>query len=140
MITKSALGDVVGITAIALGSGAVAAALYRLQAISQPWLIWLIALPFLVGASLWVWHVSEKTRNWESDRWGYALVFTPLVGLISLAIDVLIGSSNGPYKTFLEAASHAGSPIGFPLTVLIWPGRHAYLSRELDSMRDITCV
>jgi len=121
MITKAVLADFVGITAVALASGAVAAALYRFQAINQPWLVWLIALPFLVGASLWVWHISEKTRNWESDRWGYALLFTPLVGAISFAIDVLIGGSNGHYKTFLEAASHAGSPLGFPLTVLICP-------------------
>ena len=121
MITKAVLADIVGITAVALASGAVAAALYRSQAISQPWLVWLIALPFLVGASLWVWHISEKTRNWKSNRWGYALLFTPLVGAISFAIDVLIGGSDGRYKTFLEAASHAGSPFGFPLTVLICP-------------------
>src|ERR1700726_4172596 len=66
MIAKAVLADIVGITAVALASGAVAAALYRSQAISQPWLVWLIALPFLVGASLWVWHISEKTRNWKS--------------------------------------------------------------------------
>ena len=121
MITKPFLADVIGIAAIALASGAVAAALYRTQAISQPWLVWIIAFPFLVVASLWLWHISEKTRNWESDRWVYALLFTPLVGAISFAIDVLIGSSNGHYKTFLGAASHAGSPLGFPLTVLICP-------------------
>jgi hypothetical protein len=83
--------------------------------------VWLIALPFLVGACLWVWHISEKTRNWKSNIWGYALLFTPIVGAISFAIDVLIGGSNGHYKTFLEAASYAGSPFGFPLTVLICP-------------------
>ena len=121
VITKSALADVAGIAAIALASGAVAAALFRSQAISEPWLVWLIALPFLAGASLWAWHVSENLRNWESDKWGYALVFTPLAGAVSFAIDAMIGSSNGHYKSFLEAASHAGSPVGFPLTILICP-------------------
>jgi hypothetical protein len=109
MITKAVSADIVGIAAVALASGAVAAALYRWQVISQPWLVWLIALPFLVGASLWMWHISEQTRNWKSNRWGYALLFTPLVGAISFAIDVLIGGSNGHYKTFLEAASYSAS-------------------------------
>lgn len=121
VISKPVLGDVVGIAVVALGSGAVAAALFRVQAISEPWLVWLIALPFLVGASLWAWHVSEKMRNWDSDTWGYALLFTPLAGAVSFAIDVMIGSSNGQFKSFFEAASHAGSPFGFPLTVLICP-------------------
>lgn len=121
MITKAVLADIIGITAVALASGAVAGALYGFQAISQPWLVWLIALPFLVGASLWVWHISDKARNWKSNRWSYVLIFTPLVGAISFAIDVLIGGSNGHYKTFLESAAHAGSPFGFPLTVLICP-------------------
>jgi hypothetical protein len=98
-----------------------AASLHGFQAISQPWLVWLIALPFLVGTSLWLWHISENTRNWKSNRWSYALLFTPLIGAISFAIDVLIGGSNGHYKTFLESAAHAGSPFGFPLTVLICP-------------------
>lgn len=121
MTTRATLADIIGVTAVALGSGAVTAALYRMQAVSQPWLVLLIALPILVGASLWVWHISKKTRDWGSDKWGYALIFTPLFGAISFAVDVLIGSSNGHYKTFLEAAAHAGSPFGFPLTVLICP-------------------
>jgi hypothetical protein len=116
-----AVADTIGIAAIALASGAVAAALYGMRAVSQPWMVWLIAFPFLVGGCLWVWHISKETRDWGSDKWGYALIFTPLIGAISFAVDVFVGSSNGHYKTFLEAASHAGSPIGFPLTVLICP-------------------
>ena len=115
------LPDIIGITAVALASGVLAAALYRMQAVSDPWLVWLIALPFLVGGSLWMWHFSSKTRAWDSEKWGYMVIFTPVIGAVSFGIDVLVGSSNGHYKTLLEAASHAGSPFGFPLTVLICP-------------------
>ena len=118
---EATLADVIGVTVVALASGMVAAALYHIQAVSQPWVVWLIALPFLIGACFWVWYVSRKTRDWDREKWGYAVIFTPLIGAISFAIDVLVGSSNGHYRTFLEAAVHAGSPFGFPLTVLICP-------------------
>lgn len=121
MTTRAALADIIGVTAVALASGSVAAALYRMRAVSQPWAVWLTALPFLVGTSLLLWHVSKKTRNWDIDKWGYSLIATAIIGAISFAADVLVGSSNGPYRTLLKAASHAGSPFGFPLTVLICP-------------------
>ena len=119
--TKAALADMIGLAAVALASGAALAALNRTQALNEPWVVWLIALPFLVLASLWLWRVSKKTRDWDINRWVGMLIATLLIGAISFAIDVLVGSSNGHYNTFLEAAAHAGSPFGFPLTVLICP-------------------
>ena len=117
----AALPDILGVTTVAVASGAVAAGLYGMHVVSEPWIVWLIALPFLIGACLWVWHGSKRTRDWDSEKRGYAVILTPLFGAISFAIDVMVGSSNGHYKSFLEAASHSGSPIGFPLTVLICP-------------------
>jgi len=63
---SDAMPDIVGVTAVALASGAVVAALHRVQAVSQPWAFWLIALPLLVLASVCVWHGSERTSNWDS--------------------------------------------------------------------------
>jgi len=117
----AAVPDIIGVTTVAIASGAVAAGLYRMQAVSDPWAVWLIAFPVLIGVCLWVWHGSKQTRDWDSERWGHAVIFTPVFGAMSFAIDVMVGSSNGHYRTFLEAASHSGSPIGFPLTVLICP-------------------
>jgi hypothetical protein len=119
--TKTALADTTGIIAIALASGVVTAGLNRMHAVSQPWVILLIAVPFLIGASLWVCQVSNKTLNWGIDKWGYALMFTLVAGAISFAIDVFAGSTDGQHQTLLEAAAHAGSPFGFPLTVLVCP-------------------
>jgi hypothetical protein len=118
---KTVLPDIVGGMAIALTSGAVSAVLDHMRAVSRPWLIWMFATPVLVGASFYAWHASEKTRNWDRDMWGYAAIGSLLAGTVSFAIDVLIGGSNGHYKSFLETAAHAGSPFGFPLTVLICP-------------------
>jgi hypothetical protein len=66
--TKTALADTTGIIAIALASGVVTAGLNRMHAVSQPWVILLIAVPFLIGASLWVCQVSNKTLNWGIDK------------------------------------------------------------------------
>ncbi len=115
-----AVPDIVGVTAIALASGAVVAALYRMQALSQPWLFWLIALPLLVGASLCAWYGSDRTCEWNSKKWGHALILSLLFGAIFFAIDVLVGGLNGHYKTFLETASHSGL-LGLPLTILVCP-------------------
>ena len=119
--TNTTLADIIGAIAVALASGVVAAALYHMQAVNHPWVVWVIALPFLITGSLYLWHLSKVTRDWDSDKWVNAMIFTPLFGAISFAIDVLIGSTNGQYKTFVDAASHAGSPFGFLLTVLICP-------------------
>jgi len=118
---KIAVPDTVGAIAIALTSGAVAAALDHMRAVGHPWLIWVFALPVLIGASLYMWYAGEKTRNWDRDSWGYAAIGSLIAGAVSFAIDVLIGGSHGHYKSFLETAAHAGSPFGFPLTVLICP-------------------
>jgi hypothetical protein len=117
---SDAVPDVAGVTAIALASGAVVAALYRTQALSQPWLFWLISLPLFVGASLCAWYGSDRTSEWNSKKWGHALIVSLLFGAIFFAIDVLVGRSGGHYKTFLEAASHSGL-LGLPLTILVCP-------------------
>jgi hypothetical protein len=117
---SDAVPDIVGVTAIALASGAVVAALYRAHVLSQPWLFWLIALPLLIGASVYAWYGSDRTCDWNSRKWGHALILSLLFGIIFFAIDVLVGDLSRHYKTFLEAASHSGL-LGLPLTILVCP-------------------
>jgi len=91
-----------------------------MQVVSQPWVFWLIVLPIPVGASLYAWYGSDRTRDWNSKKWGHALIVSLLFGAIFFAIDVLVGRSDGHYQTFLEAASHSGL-LGLPLTILVCP-------------------
>ncbi|HLJ78105.1 MAG TPA: hypothetical protein VKT75_11865 [Acidobacteriaceae bacterium] len=117
---SDAVPDIVGVAAVALASGAVVAALHRMRAVSQPWAFWLVALPLLVGASVWAWYGSDRTSSWDRRKWGYAAIGSLLCGTVFFAIDVLVGSLDGHHKTFLEAASHSGM-LGLPLTILVCP-------------------
>lgn len=117
---SDAVPDIAGITAAGLASGAVVAALDRMQVVSQPWALWLIALPLLVVASVGVWHGSERTRHWDSKKWGRTAIVSLLCGATFFGLDVLVGGSDGHYKTFIEAASHSGL-LGLPVTILICP-------------------
>lgn len=112
--------DIVGVTAVAIASGAVIAALHRIQAVSQPWAFWLIALPLLVVACVWAWHGSDRTCTWDSKKWGRIVIISLLCGAIFFGIDALVGSWNGRHKTLIEAASHSGL-LGLPVTILICP-------------------
>jgi len=121
VISRSCLPDAIGLAVIALSSWLVVWALFSLQGLTSPLTAWIIALPFLAGGSLYLWYGSAKIKGLTLDQWGVAALFSPFLGAVSFAIDVLVGSSNGPYKTFIEAATHAGSPMGFPLTIIICP-------------------
>lgn len=119
--SKEVLADCIGVAAIAIASAPIAASLQHTQAISQPWVVWLFALPFLAGLSLYAWHAGKKTRDWDTRKWGYAAIFTPIAGAVSFTIDIMVGSTTGHYKSLLAAGAHAGSPFGFPMTILICP-------------------
>jgi len=60
-------------------------------------------------------------RKMDPNQWAAAVLFTPLIGAVFFTVDVFVGGSNGKYNNFLDAAAHAGSPFGFPLTVLTCP-------------------
>ena len=112
--------DITGATAVALASGAIVAALSRMKAVSQPWAVWLLALPLLIGASVYAWYGSDRTSSWDTEKWGYAIIASLLSGAVFFTVDVLVGGSDGHYKTFFEAASHSGL-LGLPLTILVCP-------------------
>jgi len=48
------------------------------------------------------------------------VIISLICGAIFFSIDVLVGSSDGHYETFIEAASHSGL-LGLPLTILVCP-------------------
>ena len=113
--------DLAGLATVAAASAAFLHALVWTNVLSDFWIVFLIALPCMAGASLWAWYVNESARNADAEKWLMGVLFTPLFGAISFAIDVFTGSTNGHYDNFVQAAFHAGSPFGIVLTVLICP-------------------
>lgn len=115
------MAEIGGLAATVGGSAAVVYALFYAGVVSQPAVVVLIALPCMAGASLWAWHVSEKGRLMDAGQWLGGMVVTPVLGAVSFAIDVFVGSMHGEYASFIEAALHAGGPFGVVLTALICP-------------------
>jgi len=51
-----------------------------------------------------------------------AVVGSVLMAGVSFGIDMVIGLIENPKLTPIEAGTRAGSPFGFPLTVMLCPG------------------
>ena len=58
----------------------------------------------------------------EPSEWAMTVVGSVLMAGISFGIDMVIGLINNPKLTPIEAGTRAGSPFGFPLTVMLCPG------------------
>src|SRR5215469_12765499 len=116
---RDVLANVIGFLVLA-AEVIIFLALPLCRAISGP--IGLVAYVVLAGMALYVWH-SDKVPAKTPSAWLIFATVTVLVGAISFAVDVFVGSSamHGPVHSFLDAAEHAGSHFGFPLTVLICP-------------------
>jgi carbon starvation protein CstA len=115
------LADAIGLAAVALQTATVVHWLvtddgYRL----------LIGFPgffALSACALWMWHdekTAEKLSN--SNEWAAAVVSSVLMGAVSFAIDVMVGSWNNPGTSVFQAAAKASGPFGIALTILICPG------------------
>jgi hypothetical protein len=86
------------------------------------WTIRILIFAVLAGMALYVWR-SKKLAFSTPSAWLALAGASILIGSVSFVIDVFVGSSamHNPAHSFLSAADHAGSPLGFPLTVLICP-------------------
>jgi hypothetical protein len=113
--------DLAGLSLIVAGGSVSIWALTWFGVLSEPWIAGMIVAPALVGAALYAWYASEKGKTADTEEWKISTLLTPLLGAIFFAIDVFIGSMNGHYANFVQAAFHAGSPFGIMLTVLICP-------------------
>jgi hypothetical protein len=82
-----------------------------------------LAYIILVGFALYLWHKEPPMKNLSGPSdWAMAIIVSVVMGGVSFGIDMLIGLFNNPKLSPIEAGTHAGSPFGFPLTVMLCPG------------------
>lgn len=82
-----------------------------------------LAYIVLAGFALYLWHKEPPVKNLcEPSEWAMAVVASVVMGGVSFGIDMIIGLLNNPKLSPIEAGTHAGSPFGFPLTVMLCPG------------------
>jgi hypothetical protein len=82
-----------------------------------------LAFIVLAAFALYLWHKEPPVKNLSGpNEWARAIVVSVVMGGVSFGIDMLIGLFNNPKLSPIEAGTHAGSPFGFPLTVMLCPG------------------
>ena len=82
-----------------------------------------LAYILLAGLALYLWHKEPPVKKlFEPSEWAMAIVASVAMGGVSFGIDMLIGLFNNPRLSPIEAGTKAGSPFGFPLTVMLCPG------------------
>jgi len=80
----------------------------------------ILAYAIAAGLALYLWYnrkIIEITS--EPTEWAALAGCTILFAAVSFAIDAMVGSSSGPKQSALSAAENAGSPFGFPLTIML---------------------
>jgi hypothetical protein len=86
-------------------------------------IVWILGYILLAGLALYFWH-KEPGPNvpTEPNEWAGMIGASIVMGGLSFGIDMLVGLMNHPKLSPIEAGTHAGSPFGFPLTLMICPG------------------
>lgn len=83
------------------------------------------SLAFIVLAplALYLWHKEPPAKHLSTpSEWAMAIVVSVVVAAVSFGIDVVVGLIDNPKLSPIEAGTRAGSPFGFPLTVMLCPG------------------
>ena len=109
--------------AVALASIATVLVLYAMAHagdLAIPRFLWFVMPPVLAGLTLYCVH-QPKALKLDTQEWVGALFGTVLLGAVFFAIDVVLGSMHGNYRSLLETGFHAGGPFGIVLTVMICP-------------------
>lgn len=83
---------------------------------------WAITAYILLACgAMYLWHTKKTTeRISEPSEWIAMVGGSLVMGAISFGIDMMIGSMTHRDLSPIQAAMHAGSPFGFPLTVFLW--------------------
>ena len=86
-------------------------------------ILYILAYVVLAGVALYLWHKEPPVEHLsEPSEWALAVVGSVLMAGVSFGIDMAFGLINHPKLTPIEAGTRAGSPFGFPLTVMLCPG------------------
>lgn len=116
------LFDAVGL--LALAPQAAVAVYWLAPAEEDHTILGILVYLVLAALALWLWHHDEYARSFATPTQCLGLAGGSIcIGAISFAMDVLIGLIfHHGGATPLDAASKAGGPFGFVLTLLICPG------------------
>jgi len=115
---QSMIGDAVGLAVVAVE----AFVLFRWIMPNGEYRIIYMFLAYAVaaGLALYVWH-DRKIVEIASEpmEWAVLAIVAILLTGGSFAIDAAVGSTSEPNLSPLSAAENAGSPFGFPLTLIL---------------------
>jgi hypothetical protein len=77
----------------------------------------------LAAVALYMWHGSGFTQKLSRPaEWAAAIGASIFLGALSFGADMIVGLIANPQLLPIEAGTKAGSPFGFPLTVMLCPG------------------
>jgi hypothetical protein len=83
----------------------------------------ILAYIVLAALAVYLWHKEPPVEHLSGPgEWAAAILGSVLLGGVSFGIDMLIGLFNYPKLTPIDAGTKAGSPFGFPLTLMFCPG------------------
>lgn len=120
-MNRRVICDVAGLSVVALGTVLAVWALTPFDVLGNAVIVVLVAPPLLMVAALYTWYVSKTGQKKDTVAWKGLTLSSPLIGAVSFAIDVFVGSTHGHYSNIVQAAFHAGGPFGILVTVLICP-------------------
>jgi hypothetical protein len=112
------IGDTVGLAIVALE---VFVLFHWLMPTGENRIVLMIlAYAIAAGLALYLWY-NRKIIEIASGPKGWAAFAgcTILFAAVSFAIDAMVGSVSGSKQSALSAAENAGSPFGFPLTLML---------------------
>ena len=118
------MADAIGLAALALLTVAMRLVVGT-QDVSN--LIWCFIYFFLAMVALFDWHAkslgAKRDSIWPEtsiEYLRYALISVG-AGAVSFVVDIVVGSINHPDLSTFGAATNAGGPFGFFVTILICP-------------------
>ena len=86
-------------------------------------LLGLLSFIVLASVALYMWHAEKITKQISKpSEWAATIAASVFLGALSFGCDMLIGVINYPALAPFRAATKAGGPFGFGLTVLLCPG------------------
>lgn len=117
---RAVSAEAVGIATAGLAGGSALWSISRFGEVDVPVFLWFLA-PGALGIATPFFVRGRKVSQFDTGHWMKLVAGTLLLGAAFFAVDFVIASSEGHYRTIIDAALHAGSPFGAPLTILVCP-------------------
>jgi hypothetical protein len=111
---RFAVGDLVGLCALAVIVSALAVAVPASEVTSTLW-----AAAFLALGFIGVWH--RKSSPSRPKVWLHFLAVVLLMDAGSFCVDVVLGHLVRPQLSLIDGATHLGGPFGFAATAILIP-------------------